>query len=198
MWHVRDWLLRSPQVAPQRPASTAKYLTPALGFCVVLGLLFFVHGAADISPATVRDFDASPSCRKDRLATDPADPPRAAPSRGECVIQTIVVTARERAPVGKGGGAPSYWVTVRLPWGTQRQFQVAADGVPYKSINVGARLNALLYERRVAYLVIYGRAISTTDNPDAAYQREILILAPLLLIAGLALFSLYRRSKRAL
>lgn len=171
-----------------------------LGLCVGAWLIGVPHTASDKLGADARDFDASPSCRENRVITDAPQAPLERPLQGECVVQSVTVINKHyeyRMGRGSGRGA-EYTITVLWPWGGRHAFILRGDKHAYDSVEVNRPANALLYGQRIAFLAVDGRPISTTDDPDVDHLVQVLRwVGAVVLLAG-GLFSFYRAAKSGL
>jgi hypothetical protein len=177
--------------------SAGQWLVQGVGLCVGAWIIFVLHKAPDNLTEDVRGFDTSPTCHEDRVLTDVPRPPLDRPSLGECVIQSVtVVNKTYELRLGRGSGRGSvYTITILLPWGDRHSFNLRGDKQAYDRIEVDRPVNALIYGKRVAFLAVNGRSISTTDDPDVNHFVQVLRwLGTGLLLAG-GLFSFYRAAE---
>jgi hypothetical protein len=177
--------------------SAGQWVLQGFGLCVGAWIIFVLHKAPDNPAADIRGFDASSTCREDRVIADTPQAPLDRPVPDECFLQSLMVVNKNyKINVGPGSGrGPTYTITVLLPWGGQHSFILRGDRHAYDSIEVNRPINALIYGRRVAFLAVNGRSVSTTDDPDVNHLERVLrwIGAALLLVGGL--FSFYRALK---
>ncbi len=183
-----------------QPYSAGRYFAQGLGLCFMAWVIFNVHKQPDNLSADVRGFDASPTCREDRVLTDAPHAPLDRPLLGECVLQSVtVINKNYEIKVGRGSGrGPMYTITVLLPWGGQRSFLLRGDEQAYDGIGVGRPVNALVYGQRIAFLAVNGRAISTTDDPDVNHTLQEMRWVGVGLLLALGLHSFYRATRSGL
>jgi len=164
-----------------------------LGVIFVAGSIWIWHIGGP-QPVDQKGFDASFSCKSDRLLAGAVS--QSLLSLPEpCTVELVTVEDKDAELQFAHNGRIDYWLSIRTASGDRERFMLAESRPrsrsAFSSVVVGQPYYALIFRQQVASIAISGQVMQTSDNPDVAARGNTMRWIGTFVFLALAAYSFY-------